>query len=469
MSPGADTRPASSAEPVSNPAIDLGTIDPKWAWGRYEPSAATPWGVALAAHLFRRAGFGATWKELQEACGRGPQASIDALLRQPAAYAAFAEEFDGHETAAARSGDGMVFVAWWLRRLRQSPWPLLEKLTLFWHDYFAVRPAPGRRWEADLRTCANAPKTGVRDFPALIGAIANDPAMYAGLGGDQNRKARPNLHFARPWIEVFTLGSEAASDSAVANLARAWTGWFLYGGKLRFIEREHDQESKSLLGREGNWGRDDAVRMLAEDPATAGNVARRLFRAFVSESASPPDSLLAPIAERIARKASLLEVLEMMLRSNLFFSGHAFGQRIKSPVELAIGLVRSLDGGLPSSVVGEELANLGQRLDAPPTVHGWAGGVNWINTISMAARLQLCESLARGSGSFGPGLDAARVAVENGFNTPDSQARFLIDLLLAGLLPDPAVRRITEAAAASPQSMKAVLEMIIAQPEFQLN
>jgi uncharacterized protein (DUF1800 family) len=255
----------------------------------------------------------------------------------------------------------------------------------------------------------------------------------------------------------------------VTNLARAWTGWFLYGGKLRFVEREHDQESKNLLGLEGHWGRDDAVRLLAEDSATAGNVARRLFRAFVSESAPPPDALLAPIAERITRKTALIEVVGMILRSNLFFSGHAFGQRIKSPVELAIGLVRIMEGGVPSSVVAGELANLGQRLDAPPTVHGWSGGVDWLNTITMAARLQLCESLARGSGSYGAGLDPARVAAENGFHTPESQARFLIDLLLPGQLPDLAVRRIIEAAASPTHSLRAVLETIVARPEFQLS
>jgi len=159
----------------------------------------------------------------------------------------------------------------------------------------------------------------------------------------------------------------------------------------------------------------------------------------------------------------------MILRSNLFFSGHAFGQRIKSPIELAIGLLRSLDGGLPSTTIAEELANLGQRLDAPPTIHGWAGGVDWLNTITLPARLNLCASLVRGSGPAGAGLNPTRVAVENGFNTPESQARFLIDLLLANQLPAAVVRRITEAVASSRQSVKAVLETIIARPEFQLN
>ncbi len=35
-------------------------IDPDWAWSAYEPSTETPWDLRAAAHLFRRAGFGAT-------------------------------------------------------------------------------------------------------------------------------------------------------------------------------------------------------------------------------------------------------------------------------------------------------------------------------------------------------------------------------------------------------------------------
>src|SRR5512133_1445924 len=126
MSSSDDPDQTNSTEPVPGTTIALGAVDPKWAWARYEPSSARPWGMALAAHLFRRAGFGATWRELQEGCARGPQRTIDKLLREPEAYAAFASECDGHESAAGRSNDRMVFVAWWLRRLRQSPWPFLE-------------------------------------------------------------------------------------------------------------------------------------------------------------------------------------------------------------------------------------------------------------------------------------------------------------------------------------------------------
>ena len=35
----------------------MSTIDPKWAWARYEPSAQHAWDLGKAGHLYRRAGF----------------------------------------------------------------------------------------------------------------------------------------------------------------------------------------------------------------------------------------------------------------------------------------------------------------------------------------------------------------------------------------------------------------------------
>ena len=54
-----------------------------------------------------------------------------------------------------------------------------------------------------------------------------------------------------------------------------------------------------------------------------------------------------------------------MLRSNLFFSPAAYRQRIKSPVEFAVGIVRGLEGIDSRRVpLGHDLAALGQVLYA---------------------------------------------------------------------------------------------------------
>ena len=472
---GAIARVTSSpAQPVVDPlaAARLVRVDPAWAWTAFEPSSDRPWTLALAAHLFRRAGFGADGTELQRALTRGPRATLDDLLKPGEEAEKFNATFDGHEAAAARSGDASSFNAWWLRRLMGTPDPLGEKLALFWHNHFAISSAAVAdlpMFQRHLQLLRARARGG---FDALLQALLNDPAMFVALGGDQNRRSQPNLPFARPWLHAFTVGADTATDRDVAELARCFTGWFGYGGKLRFIEREHDAGDKDLLGRTGRFGRDDLAAILSAHPATGRNVARKLFRWFVSETVWPGDALLEPLAAGLRRRDGLRSVVESILRSNLFFSEHALRQKIKSPVELAVGLARSLGASPPTVPMARDLVNLGQRLDEPPTVGGWTGGVDWINSITVALRLKMCRSMLDGSSDYGNALDPAQVASRHGHTNPPAAAQFWMDTLLQDQLPSPSRGAILERAAgssASPASLREVVATLVSRPEFQLS
>jgi hypothetical protein len=49
-------------------------------WAPYEPDTQAPWNLRRVAHLHRRAGFAATWDELQRDLKDGPQKSVDRVL-----------------------------------------------------------------------------------------------------------------------------------------------------------------------------------------------------------------------------------------------------------------------------------------------------------------------------------------------------------------------------------------------------
>lgn len=461
--------PRTTLDPAA--AARLAEVDPAWAWARYEPAPDQPWNLALAAHLYRRAGLGAGWVELDRALARGPTATLDDLLDPPDTTKAFDAAADDYETAAARSGDAASLTAWWLRRLAETPAPLQERLVLFWHGHFAIGAAAVADVPVFHRHLQRLRSGALGDFATLLRSLLDDPAMYVALGGDQNRRAQPNLRFARPWLEAFTVGPGVAADRDVTELARALTGWFVYGGKLRFIEREHDGGDKELLGHRGSFGRDDAAGVLAAHPATARHLARELFREFVSEAVVPPDALLEPLAGRVGRPGGIRDAVELVLRSNLFFSGHARLQKIKSPVELAVGLARSLEAAAPTVPIARDLVNLGQRLDEPPTVHGWTGGVDWINSITIASRLKLCRAMLEGSAGHGKGLDPWAVAERHGKSTPATAAQFWLDLLVPDPLP-PATRegilRLAADATTPAERMRGVAAAIVSQPEYQL-
>ena len=53
------------------------------AWAPYKPSQDAPWNVRRVVHLHRRAGFAATWGEVQRDLKDGPKASLDRVLAGP--------------------------------------------------------------------------------------------------------------------------------------------------------------------------------------------------------------------------------------------------------------------------------------------------------------------------------------------------------------------------------------------------
>jgi len=409
--------------------------DSGWAWAAYEPDAVRPWNLAQAGHLYRRAAFGASWDRLQQALSDGPQRSIDKLLRPQADTVAFNRVFDEYE-ASVGSMDGLR--AWWLRRMIQTPHPLLEKMTLFWHSHFAMSGAAVKSTRLMQQHVGLLRSQALGSFRRLLEGISHDPAVLIRLGAANNRKASPNENLAGALVETFTLGADHCTKKDIREASRAFTGWFVLRGKLRYIPREHDENIKQILGREGNFTRDDVLRILLEQTATSQRLVRKLYRWLICETEQPGEDLIAPLAESFAEDYNLLRLVETMLRSNLFFSPAAYRRRIKCPVEFALGIVKALEGTISTTQLATDLADLGQNLYDPPTIKGWAGGRHWINSATIAGRHNLASSLLRGSGPYADKLNPWIVAKKHGCSTPESAMKFLLDLFLQENL-DPVV------------------------------
>jgi hypothetical protein len=418
-------------------AVTAAGLDPARAWEPYEPDADRPWNLGRAGHLLRRAGFGATWDELRQALRHGPRPTIDRLLKPAGDVVAFDRTHDRYE-AAVGPQDTASLRAWWLRRMLTTPHPLQEKMTLFWHGHFAV--SNGRVGDARLmRALVGKLRThALGSFRTLLDAVVGDPAVALGLGAKIGRKARPNEEFARVLLAEFTLGPDACTERDVRESARAFTGWSVLRGRRRYFAREHDGGRKRILGRDGAWTAADAVRILLEHPATSRHIVRRLFRWLIAETASPVDeTLIAPLAVSFARDHDIGKLVQRILRSNLFFSAAAYRQRVKGPVEFALGLARAAEAMVPTVPLGADLAALGQDLYHPPTVQGWTGGRHWINGATWVRRSNLALALAAGSGPYGEKLDLAALAARHGHAAPADAGRFLVDLYLQGDVAPP--------------------------------
>jgi uncharacterized protein (DUF1800 family) len=331
--------------------------------------------------------------------------------------------------------------AWWLRRMIETPHPLQEKMTLFWHGHFSTNGGALKQPRLMREHVQLLRHHALGSFAPLLQALARDPALLQWLGADANRKAAPNENFVGPLLETFTLGSGQFSDDDVHEAARAFTGWFVLRDRLRYIPREHDEGTKQILGQTGEFTGEDVIRIVLEQPATPRTLVRELYRWLICETQEPSDDLIAPLAESFAADYDISTVLEMILRSNLFFSSHAYRQRIKNPVEFAVGIVHALEGMVSTTALAEDVAGLGQDLCHPPTVQGWPGGRHWIDSVTLTRRHNLASALLQGGDPYGNKLDPWAVAQRHGCADAASAAQFLLELFLQDDL-DPDVHEI---------------------------
>jgi uncharacterized protein (DUF1800 family) len=465
-------------------------IDPAWAWQRYRPTADSPWDAKAAGHLLRRAAFGTTNAELQTTITAGPDRAIDRLLagRADAAHDALWATM----SQAVRDGNNAdQLPALWLYRMLASPHPVREKMTLFWHNHFATSNLKVQNAGSMLGQYELMRRHAFGPFRPFLTEISRDPAMMVWLDTTQNTRQQPNENYARELMELFSLGIQNArrpgkrnySEQDIREAARAFTGWRIDAGQAVFRADDHDNGEKTVLRQRGRFRGDDIVQESA-----AYFLCRKLFVFFVSETIAPTPELLKPLAIEFRRgDYNVGALVERILRSNLFFSRHAYRSRIKSPVEFALGIIRALEGsgesrpGVGTVNLAGALEGLGQKLFYPPSVAGWDGGRAWLNGQSFLLRQNLALALTSATDNrFGRRCDpAALVRAE----APDEQVDFFLRLFLQGDVPAATRERLIEYATtaarqsypafwtsedAAAQRVRAVCHLILCLPEFQL-
>ncbi len=110
--------------------------------------------------------------------------------------------------------------------------------------------------------------------------------MILYLDNVTNRRGNPNENFARELLELFTLGEGHYSEQDIKEAARAFTGWTVNRrtGDYRFARRWHDGGEKRFMGRRGRLDGDDVIEIVLRQEQVAHLIARKLWRAFVSET-----------------------------------------------------------------------------------------------------------------------------------------------------------------------------------------
>ncbi len=385
---------------------------------------------SLIAHLLRRAGFGATPSELEIAVELGYDEVVNQLLN-PDQLDVIPEDMirrfhkEQSDMRGLKGGPG----AHWVYRMAMTNTPLREKMCLFWHRLFATAHTKLIQGGVVKNQIDMFRSHGMGRFDNLLLRVAKDPSMIMWLDNQDNHAGQINENFGREVLELFSMGVGNYSEEDIKETARAFTGWRIINPEYMSIkmnnntmrpfgymkwqfeydDNDHDHGRKTILGETGNWNGQDAIRIICDQEATARFLSRHLYHFFVADeppvSQWPHEPPGDPKAIDMISKSyldsdhNITAMLTTIFKSDFFRADSARYSRIKSPTEMVIGSMR-LAGpiDLPSDdhILGNDACtSMGQSLLKPPSVEGWQGGMEWINTGSYVERINFVSQILR--------------------------------------------------------------------------
>ncbi len=378
------------------------------------------------AHLCRRAGFGATARELREFCALASiDAVVDRILGDPRLagapkYASLPRGFSAIACggSSAAWSETQALGRWWLDRMAASrfvdtrkqkqltkqqrrewlrvPHPLREKLTLFWHGLLVSSLDKGAlscRHPNLLRQHFLFRRHAIGDYAALLAETCRDPAMLLYLDNWTSTRERPSENFARELLELFSVGVGNFTHADVLATARAGTGYGLSASQLdhELHPQAHDSRAdKNFFGALANWDltgdsadadRTDLVEALCSPsgagPLVARNLAKMLWEYFAYFAPWPPLVDELATAFLASGRLRLGDLLRAIFTHPEFYGPGARSGKLKNPVEWSVMLLRGVGMQTPFlkdisyDPVQSSMQEMGLLLFHQPTVFGW--------------------------------------------------------------------------------------------------
>ncbi|MEO1057278.1 MAG: DUF1800 family protein [Actinomycetota bacterium] len=318
---------------------------------------------------------------------------------------------------------GVELTEYWLNRMaHDSPRPLQEKMSFFWHGLFCsefgkVGLAALMREQIDL--FRHSGLTNVRD---LAKTMSIQVAMLRYLDNNQNKASSPNQNFFRELMELFLLGVGNYNEADVEAGTAAWTGhtdqWDDEVSPYRWRPEWHDNSTKSLLGRTINNGGDPELHgfetidvilgngTVPNDATNVGNrgrptrevaaefLSRKLWTVFATDAPPSNAAMSAMRNALINNNFDVVPWVRAMLTHDDFYATSVKTGLVRSPVEYMVALLYA--SGRRAEAVGLtwQMDGMGQRPLFPPNVSGWKANGYWINASAMERRARAVQSFA---------------------------------------------------------------------------
>lgn len=275
----------------------------------------------------------------------------------------------------------------WMDEMATTDHPLREKMAFFWHGHFACRINNVLFNQMMLDVIR---QNALGNFGDLLFGVSKSPAMLQFLNNQENRKQHANENFGREVMELFTMGLGNYTEEDVKQGSRAFTGWgFNKDGEFVFRKNQHDFGIKTFLGKTGNFNGNDILNIILEQKATSHHVTDKICRFFLNDNPDP-DMVNALAAKFYESNYDISYLMESLFKSPEFYKSENTGNLIKSPVDLLVGLRRTI----PVDFGKDQIQILLQRIMDqipfyPPNVGGWPGGKDWIDSSTLLFRMRL--------------------------------------------------------------------------------
>lgn len=255
-------------------------------------------------------------------------------------------------------------------------------------------------------------------------------------GGNQRNRGGINENYARELMELHTLGVDGGyTQNDIKEVAKAFTGWTIFdargyrkaaakmikddeqdrqltrqarnfgispdteSGTFIFVDRLHDQRTKTVLGQKINeGGMKDGLKVidiLVSQPSTAKFIAKKLAVKFVNDN--PSEELVNRIAQAFQKSnGDIKTTLRALFSSPEFYAPENYRAKIKTPFELLASSLRVLDAdttGNPALVL--LLRSMGEQLYGYQAPTGYPDtAADWVNTGALLQRMNFAVALA---------------------------------------------------------------------------
>ena len=367
-----------------------------------------------------------------------------------------------------------------------SPDQLKEQMTWFWFNHFNVHlyKANLRLMIGDYEDRALRPHALGR-FRDLLEATLRHPAMLRYLDNADSSVGHVNENYAREIMELHTMGvGSGYTQQDVQELARILTGvgidanpgnprlppqlqsQLVRQGLFEFNPARHDYGDKVFLGHvikgRGFAEVEEALDILARDPATARHISREMAVYFVSDA--PPPALVQRMSDTFTRTdGNIARVLATLFRSPEFTA--SLGAKFKDPMHYVISSVRLAYADHPianTTPVLSWVSRMGEGLYDHQSPDGFSMvASSWDGPGQMETQFEIARQFGSSTaGFFKPDTEASAPAPQGSPSYPVLRTALDFDDLSRTLAP---ATRTVLTRAASPQDWNT---LFLSSPEF---